>query len=264
MTPQYAAVLSDFSKGLSSWRLWGRSGWQEVRRRYRRTALGPFWSTASLAIFVVTLGYVWAHLWNQNPRQYLPYLTSGMVTWVLISTMISEGCTVFVSGEALIKQMPFAYSVLVFTMVWRNLIVFSHNFIIYALVVIWSGTPIGAADLLALPGLFIICLNAGWMAILVGLLCTRFRDIAQIVTSVLQIVLFVTPVFYLKTSLGAGMESVTKFNVIYHLIDVVRAPLLGQLPDLWSWEYCLLFAIFGWSVTFVVYSLFRRRIAYWI
>jgi ABC-type polysaccharide/polyol phosphate export permease len=264
MTPQYAAVVSDFTKGLRSWRLWGRSGWQEVRRRYRRTALGPFWSTASLAIFVVTLGYVWSHLWHQNPRTYLPYLTSGMITWVMISVMISEGCTVFVAGEALIKQMPFSYSVLVLSMIWRNLIVFLHNLLIYAIIVLWSGTSVGAATLLALPGLFVICINAAWMAILVGLLCTRFRDISQIITSVLQIVLFVTPVFYPKQSLGAEMEIFTRFNVINHLIDIVRAPLLNEAPELWSWEFTLLFAAVGWTLTFFVYALFRRRIAYWL
>jgi ABC-type polysaccharide/polyol phosphate export permease len=264
MTPQYNIILNDIAQGFSSWKLWTRYGYQEVKRRYRRTALGPFWSTTSLGVFIFALGVIWANLWHQDTKTYLPYLSSGMITWVMLSQMISEGCTVFVSGEGLIKQIRFPYTVLVFTLVWRNLIVFAHNMLIYAVVAVWSKTPISPSTLLVLPGLAVICLNTTWLAILVGLLCTRFRDVAQIVTSVLQIVLFVTPIFYPKESLGYSMQVFTEFNPIYQLIDVVRSPLLGKLPAAWSWEFGLIFAIAGWALTLYVYSLFRRRIAYWL
>jgi lipopolysaccharide transport system permease protein len=264
MIPQYGAALADLSDGLVDWRLWTRYGWQEVKRRYRRTVLGPFWATASLAIFLFSLGYIWAHLWNQDPTTYLPYLGSGMITWVMISAMISEGATVFTSGEGLIKQIQFPYSILVYTLVWRNMIIFFHNLSIYAVIMLWSGTPIGLSVFLAIPALLVIAINGGWIALLIGLLCTRFRDIGQIVVSVLQIVLFVTPIFYPRQSLGPNMQEFTHYNIIFHLVDVMRMPLLGKEPEPWSWEFGLLFAAFGWTVTFVVFSFFRRRIAYWI
>ncbi len=264
MRPQIGADLTDITQGFFSWKLWTRYGFLEVKRRYRRTALGPFWSTASLAVFVFAMGYIWANLWNQDTKTYLPYLSSGMITWVMLSGMISEGCTVFVTGEGLIKQIRFPYTVLVFTLVWRNLIIFAHNLLIYGIVLLWSGTKIGPTTLLIFPGLLVISLNTSWLAILVGLLCTRFRDVAQIVTSVLQIVMFMTPIFYPKESLGPSMRVFTDYNVIYHLIDMVRAPLLDKLPESWSWEFSLIFAAFGWALTIYLYSLFRRRISYWL
>ena len=72
--------------------IWGRLGWRENKRRYRRTVFGPFWTTVSLAMFVIALGLVWSNLWHTDPKVYLPFLTSGMLCWVLLSTICAEGC----------------------------------------------------------------------------------------------------------------------------------------------------------------------------
>ena len=95
MTPEYGVAIADIVNGARNWDMWGRLGWREVKRRYRRTVVGPFWTTLSLAIFVVVLGVVWSRLWNQDPKTYLPYLTSGMLTWVMFSSFCTEGSATF-------------------------------------------------------------------------------------------------------------------------------------------------------------------------
>ena len=126
----------DIFGGLLKTALWGRLGWLEVKRRYRRTMIGPFWTSISLAMYVVAVGAVGAGLWHQDIQEYLPFLASGMVAWLLISTIINEACSLMVTGHALFRNVSFEYSILAYALVWRNLIVFFHNLVVYALIVL--------------------------------------------------------------------------------------------------------------------------------
>ena len=73
MTPNYGDAIADIVHGAGMFDLWGRMGWADIRRRYRRTVIGPFWTSVSLAIFIITMGVVWANLWKLDPKEYLPY-----------------------------------------------------------------------------------------------------------------------------------------------------------------------------------------------
>src|SRR5258708_19683242 len=79
----YATAISDIVGGAIHWRMWGRLGWQEVKRRYRRTVIGPFWTTLSLAIFILSLGVVYSQLWHQPLETYLPFVSLGMISLTL-------------------------------------------------------------------------------------------------------------------------------------------------------------------------------------
>ena len=264
MRQEYKESIEDIVKGFLGWRMWGRLGWQETKRRYRRTVIGPFWTTLSLGIFILALGFVWANLWKQDPKVYLPFLCSGMLVWVLVSSIVNEGCAVFFGAENLLKQIRFPYFILVFSVVWRNLIVFFHNLIIFLLVGIFAGVKITWASLLVFPGLLIIFINGLWVCTIFGLLCARFRDIQQVISSILQVSMFVTPIFWSAQQLGERFSIVVNLNVLYHFLDIVRSPLLGKGPSYMSWSVTLGLTVFGWAATIMLYSRFRRRLPYWV
>jgi ABC-type polysaccharide/polyol phosphate export permease len=263
MSPLDVALV-DVVAGVKEVQIWGRLGWRETKLRYRRTVFGPFWSTLSLAVFVVALGLVWSNLWQQDPKTYLPFLTSGMLSWVLFSSMANEGCTTVISYEALIKQLRISYTLLGCAIVWRNLIVFFHNLVIYVFVCIYAGLSVSWAMLLVVPGLAILTLNGLWIAVLLGALCARFRDIQQLVGSLLQISLFLTPIFWSVDQLKGKASVLAEFNPLYHLIAIVRDPLLGNMPDPLHWIVAVIVAILGWALTIQVMSKLRHRIVYWL
>ena len=264
MQPQYSTAVGDIIEGAFSWHMWGRLGWLEIKRRYRRTLIGPFWTTLSLGIFILAMGIVWAHLWKQDPKAYLPFLCSGFLLWVLVSTTLIEGCAVFFSAEGLIKQLRFPYMTLVFSVVWRNLIVFLHNLVIFLLVSLYAGSKFTLATLLVVPGLLLVIANSLWMVLLLGLVCTRFRDVQQVMTSILQLSMFVTPIFWTVDQLGQRFMAFIDYNFLFHLVDIVRSPLLGQSPMPWSWLYVGGVTFIGWGITLELFSRFRRRITYWV
>ena len=255
----------DLIGGLLKADLWGRLGWLDVKRRYRRTSIGPFWSSISLAIYVVAVGIAGAGLWHQDIRDYLPFLVTGLIGWMLVATTISEACTLLVSGHALFRNVAFEYSILAYALVWRNFIVFLHNLVVYALVVgILRPSLVGPAVLLALPGLILVTLNGVWIALLCGIFCLRFRDITLIVANFLQIAMFVTPIFWPPDSLvGIHRLIFVETNPLYHLVDVLRAPLLGRIPSMTSYAIVLTITMIGWLLMYRVFRHFRKRIAYW-
>jgi ABC-type polysaccharide/polyol phosphate export permease len=171
LEPQYAAAWNDLRRGLMEWPIWTRLGWQDVKRRYRRTMLGPFWATASLGMFIGGMVFIWAPLFKTSVTGYLPFLAAGMVAWTLISSLVNEGCTTYANGGNVITQLNFPYSILNYILVWRNIIVFFHNVLIVVIVNLALSISVGAHHvLLVILGLLIVAINGAWISVLLGII----------------------------------------------------------------------------------------------
>ena len=127
----WSEMMDDIREGASKYEIWSRLGWIDIQRRYRRTAIGPFWTTLSVGIFIFVLGFLWARLWQTDADQYLPYLTGGFIAWLMLAGMITEGCTTFVSATALLLSVKLPLSLLSYAVVWRNIIVLFHNLVLF-------------------------------------------------------------------------------------------------------------------------------------
>lgn len=256
-------ALADLTDGLVRWRLWGLLAWQDIKQRYRRSSLGPFWLTISMGVMIGTLGVLYGKLFKMEIQEYLPFLCLGLLSWTLISTTITEGCTVFIASESVIKQVKLPLSSHVYRLVWRNLIIFGHNFVVFVLVAVVFNVRPGLVGLLILPGLLLTVLNAAWVTLLLGMICARFRDIPPIVASLIQVVFFLTPILWERGLLGRHVGLVD-FNPFYHFIELLRSPLLGRFPSEANWLSVIFITVFGWGLTFLFFARFRRRIAYWL
>jgi homopolymeric O-antigen transport system permease protein len=264
--PLHKSAGRDLIDGARRVNLWARLGWMEVKRRYRRTAIGPFWSVISLATFVLTMGAVGAGLWRLDLYTYLPFLTAGMLAWTMISNSIAEACTVFIASSNLFRNARCDFSLLAYALVWRNLLVFLHHLAVYVLVVLALAPHLllSPATLLLLPGLALLALNGVWLTLLLGMACLRFRDIQQIVVNVIQIVFIVTPILWPADLMeGNGRLVFVHLNPVYHCVELVRAPLMGAAPAPESYLVVGGLAAVGWLVTHKLFGRFRARIPYW-
>lgn len=260
---QTVLALRDVVEGAGAFRLWGLLGWQDVRQRYRRSTLGPFWLTISMGALVGGLGVLYAGLFKMDVADYLPFVAAGLIVWGLVSGLITEGCSVFIDAEGTIKQVNLPLSIYVYRVVWRGIIIFAHNIIIYVAAAVFFSINPGWIGFLVLPGLVLVCLNGVWMGLLLGLMSARFRDVPQIVASVVQVTFFLTPIIW-KPELLPGRAFMLDFNPFFHFVELVRAPALGQTPGLVSWLAVLGITLGGWLVTLFMYRRYRWRIAYWV
>jgi len=99
---------------------------------------------------------------------------------------------------------------------------------------------------------------------LLGIVCVRYRDVQQLVTTILQVSMFVTPVFWRPEQLGGELRFVVQFNPLYHFVEVLRAPMLGQFATAETWYVVAGMAVAGWTVVFFLFGRCRGRIPYWL
>jgi ABC-type polysaccharide/polyol phosphate export permease len=139
----WADLLQSFQRH----ELWLFLSWQDIRQRYRRSVLGPFWMTLSTGILVGTLGFLWSALFNQPIAEYLPFFAIGHVVWTFLSGALTEACVGFTQFESIIKQVRIPFGAMLLRVVVRHLIVLAHNFLIvvveYLLIDSWNCVVFG-------------------------------------------------------------------------------------------------------------------------
>jgi lipopolysaccharide transport system permease protein len=258
-----ATVMDEVIAGFRIWRVWGIMGWDDIRQRYRRSVLGPFWITLSMGAFILLLGIIYSRLFHMQIETYMPYLSVGFIVWGFMSTAANDSCIAFTDTSRIIKQIKLPYSVYILRVVWRNFIIFLHTIVIYIpMMIVFKIVP-NLAMLLVIPGLLLAIVNLIWLTTVIAILSTRFRDIQPIVGTVIQLGMFATPIMWPVSSLGDA-RIVAEINPVYHLIEVTRAPLLGQMPSLTSWLVAIGLAVVGSALATALLVRAARRIVFWI
>ena len=200
MTGYLAPAVADIRAGIVAWPIWTLLAWNDIRKRYRRSKIGQFWLTLSMGVTILGMGYVYSTLFGTDITKFIPYVSVTFVVWGFISSMMTEGCMTFVENEAIMRYTYLPRSAFVFRLLCRNLAISAHNVLIIIGVFIYFGVSINWNILWLIPGLALVILNCFWGAFVLGIVCTRYRDVPQIVASVVQIAFFVTPVMFLPTS----------------------------------------------------------------
>jgi ABC-2 type transport system permease protein len=258
----------DLSTGLARRELWLHLGWQDIKQRYRRSVLGPIWITIATGTTAVAMGGLYSKLFHLQLSVHLPYVTLGLIIWNLINASILEGADVFVANEGLIKQLPAPLSVHIYRLVWRQLILFGHNIVIYVIIAIIYPKPWSWADLSVVPAMGLIVLNCIWVSVVFGILGTRYRDISPLLFSVVQLLFFMTPIIWNENTLaaqGAGRwGKIVELNPLLHYLDIVRAPLLGAPQEMRHWVVVLVLTLIGWVLAAFALRQYRARVAYWV
>lgn len=256
---------ADVKDGLSKHMLWRTLGVLDVRRRYRRTFLGPFWASGHILLYILCVGFVFATLLEAERAKYIPYLVTGFIPWVLVYNILNEAPAAFSSATSLRQQIAFPYSMFVLQMLLRNLFVHLHNFSLFALMMIFYPVQLNWTLLLLIPGYLLVFANLFWMSMLLATLAARYRDVQQLVSSVIQVLVFLTPIFYTADKLTQFQRDyLVAPNLLYHLVVVLRAPLTGEVPPLSSYAILTFALIVGSAFTAWFFGRRKRHIVFWI
>lgn len=258
------AAITDLVAGARSWRFWTMLGWNDIKQRYRRTLIGPFWITISMTVMILALGLIYGSIFQVSISDFLLYLAAGMVTWFFMSNIISEGMMAFIAAEGIIKQSRIPLTLYIYRVIWRNLIVLIHNAVVVAAMFLWLRSVSVLNPLALIAGLLIIVGNMFVIILPLAILATRFRDLPPIITSLLQVLFYVTPVLYESSQLPPQLRLIAHYNPFYHIIDVLRRPMIGDQPELISYAVAIGTLVIGAGITFLIFRRFRARVPYWL
>jgi lipopolysaccharide transport system permease protein len=243
----FATALEDLRDGAVTWRIATLLGWSELRRRYHRSLLGPFWITLSMAIFILLVGGVFSRLSGNSLREFMPYIATGYATWLLLSSFTTDGCMVFIGSLRFLRQMRLPKTTFVLASVWRDLMVFAHNLPVVLVILALCGVRPTAWTLMLIPAVLATAAAGLILTLVLGMIAARFRDLIPIVGSLLG---------------WAG--HLLAFNPATHFVEIMRSAFLGETPSPTSWLAVLGMLVVGAIGGFLLFVRFRARITYWV
>lgn len=256
--------LTDLREGWGKGWLWLYLAWIEIRLKYVRSSLGPFWITLSTSITVLLMGPIYSYIFSTPVVEYIKFLAVSFVIWTFISQTLNEAPQIFPQNEALIKQQKTQKFVFIFKHIAKSNIVLAHNSLIWLAVLLFSVNINYGTLPLIVPGLLLVNINLLWTSIILSVIGGRYRDVQQMVQSLTQALFFLSPVMWSPMMVPQGKKFIYEFNPVYHLVEVIRAPLLGKVPPIESYLILFLGGLFGLLISLYLFSHCRNRISYWL
>ena len=266
----FRRAVADLRQGLSQRELWLSLGWQDIKQRYRRSTLGPLWITIATGVMSLALGLLYSMLFQIDVAEFLPHVTVGFIIWGFIAGCIKDGSDIFIENEGLIKQLPSALSVHVYRLVWRQTLFLGHNLIIWLLLILIFPRSLGWEFFLFIPGLALLLVNGVWVTMFFGIIATRFRDVAPLLEALTQLLFYVTPIVWMTNTLKdqggavAGRARIAEINPLYHYLEIVRAPMIGEPVAAYHWWIVIGCTVIGLLIAGLVMRKWRFRVSYWV
>lgn len=260
---QWRLAWRDLVEGLRAHRVWMLLARMDIRQRYRRSVIGPFWITITMVIWILAIGPLYAHLLGIGSDEFIPYVAMGIITWGLISGVLLDGAGAFVGADNLVRSVRLPYTVHVLRVVQRNLLIFLHNLLAFVPFMLWLHIVPRWSWLAAIPGVMLILLAAIPSAFLLGTLSARYRDLQQMIASIVQLAFFLTPIFW-KADLLGHRAYFADYNPFQVMLEVVRRPIVEGIPPTSAYLKMLLLIVLLYLLAAPFFASYRRRLAFWI
>jgi lipopolysaccharide transport system permease protein len=254
----------DVRQGFLSWRVWWLLGIGDIRQRYRRSRIGQFWITLSVAIFIIAIGVVYSVLFKQPIQEYLPYLATTYVVWLLLAGIVIDSTSAFVQAENFLRQQALPKTTFVLRILVRNFVSFAHNIIVLPFIFLVFGVSPAWTWFAALGGIVLIAIVGFLGGLICAILCTRFRDLPQIIQNFIQVAFFISPVTWQVELLDEQFRYLVNVNPFAAFLRIVSEPLLGRIPDIATYASAGLTIVVLALIAWPLFSRFRQRIVYWL
>lgn len=254
--------VADFFDALSKINVAFLYAWGDTKARYKRSFLGPFWIVITTIFSVAGLGYIWSILFDIDAAELVPSLTIGLVVWQLVSTCILEAPSIFIRYMSFIKNVKVPYTIFPLYLIIRQYIYFLHAFVVIVLVLAIYKPSLSFNQLLLVPNAVLLFVNLFWIVLLFSCVGIKYRDFEQIVSALMPMFFFVSPVIYRPSQLKFS-EIIVWLNPFSYMIELLRAPLLGTAPPAFVYLVSCVSAIFGISIVLVLFGHIKRNIPFW-
>src|SRR5688572_24636551 len=223
-------LLGDYRDSFRQPEFWIYATWLELVTKYRRSRLGMFWAFLPPALYTFAVGGFFAHLQGYRLAEFVPHLALGYLLFRLITVSLSEATTTCTAHASFILDGRVRLTDYVLRVVAKALFYFvlatpvvgvalalSSNFSLFGLV--WF-----------LPAFVSVLLNIAWMGALVAVIGARLPDVHELIGSILMFSFLFTPIIWHadQAPIGTLRGLVARANPLFHLIELVRAPLLGE------------------------------------
>lgn len=234
---------------------------RELKARYRGSVLGYFWSLVNPLLLLLIYTFVFSVVlpgFRGDLEPYALFLFCGLLPWTWFSSALLESSNALIVNGNLIKKVLFPAEILPIVSVLANLFHFMFALPILALFLVFYARPLGWHDLIWFPFLLLVqlVLTLG-LALALSALTVHFRDLKDLLSNLLTLWFFATPILYPMSMLPPLGKFFMDFNPFAHLAISYQELLFYDGP-FGHWKWLLAVAV-GSVVLFIVgYALFDR------
>jgi ABC-type polysaccharide/polyol phosphate export permease len=238
--------------------------WLDTVCQYRRSKIGPLWETINVLVMTLGITVVSTAIFGGAVTNLMGYIGLGIIIWSAITAFVLDGSMTFVRNREYILASNLSVDYYIARTMFRALITFGHHLVLYVIGVAVGLVTLHWIALLALPGILLLFANGYWIVTLLALIVARFRDVDLITRNLLQLAFFVTPIFWDYRTVPTSRAFVVDYNVLFYFIEIVRAPLLGQVPPVKYYVVVLAVTVIGFLLAYAAYRRLRRRLAFFV
>ena len=234
---------------------------RDVLLRYRGAIFGVLWIFFSpllmLAIFAFVFGQIFQARWPQQ-ESGIPFwllLYSGLIAFNLFAQTVSRAPTAVRSFPSFVKKIIFPVNILPVVPLGAALVHSGFNFAILISALAWTGhlqAEILLFPLLVTP-LILLALGVSWFLAAWGVF---IKDMTQIVPIFVQMLLFLSPVFYPVSAVPEKLRPFYDYNPLGMVIETSRSAVIGQPIEWVTWGIAL---SFGFVVSILGYAFFQHN-----
>lgn len=246
-----------------------REGWwalsrQTIKISYRRTTLGPIWITIQQLAFILGIGLLYSQLFKVKSGDLVPLVAFGISFWGLLTSCIIGASSNFIQQSQAITSSTLPISFYVFSTVSQQLLTFLHSAVVLLPFAFIFGTSPRLICLITIPlAITFATINGFALGLWLGPLSARYRDISASIPIILQLAMFLSPIFW-APSLLADRDWIVNYNPIAWMIETFRSPILGGPIQLELWIKLAIFTIANLVLGVRVLGRVRDKISYWI
>jgi ABC-type polysaccharide/polyol phosphate export permease len=262
---QFRAAVDDVRASWNDRQMWFLTALRSVGVRYKRTILGPWWLTVQTLIFVFGLSFLRIGLTGTDLREAIPYVGLGFIGFGLISGGVLAGVSVFVGAGTAMSTSRQAYTSYVLKSNTVQAIEFLHDAVAILAIALVFAIPFTLWwGLSALVSILIVISSVG-VGLWLGPLVARFRDVGPIVSTVMRLMFFLTPIFWSVDQMSASDRSwMTWWNPFTYQLLAFRDPILGTPHGMAPYVVTVALAVINPIVGFLVFTRVRARLPYWV
>ncbi|MFZ7096824.1 ABC transporter permease [Luteimonas dalianensis] len=260
------SLIRDYVDSLRHPEFWIYATWLVLVTKYRRSRLGLLWALVPPALYAFGIGWFFATLVGVSPRELVPHMGMGYVVFRLVTASLNEATTVFTGHASFILDGRVRLTDYVLRVIGGGVFYFVLS--IPVLVVAFSiSATFDPWGLLLVPfSVLLVLLNLAWMGVVVGVIGARIPDVHQLIGSILMFSFLFTPILWFaeQAPINSLRGGIARVNPLFHLVEIVRAPLLGNPIEPTTFVYLAGFLVFGWILAALVYRRYARFVPIWI
>lgn len=259
MVPVIKIALHDLHAGLKMRRVWITLAQEDISDQHRRTTLGPLWLLINYLAFAGTFIFIFQR-GDSGASNYPAYVATGLLVWFYIMETLTQSASLFIREKNFINGTKLPLSVYVMRLFMQTVIREGYALMGCLGILLVSGINLTIFWGFSIIAIILILLITPAVIIVFAFMGAWLSDSVFIVSNLMRVGMFLTPVFWVYKDEGGIREAFYFYNPFTYFLEIVRIPIVAGDVPFRSFLVCIMIGLFFWGIAIYILGRFRRQL----